>query len=133
MRGLVVLVVVLASCAGPSAWGLRTFDVDDDAVAVGAAAAVARWPEVAPIVDRLDVFGIPRGDLRFECRRPDLRVVEGCALRPGSALSRARIYVAADANDVAAIVEHELQHLRPSVWALPDACGDHRPACWEAP
>jgi hypothetical protein len=67
-------------------------------------------------------------------RRKILGRVEGCALWPGSAFSRARIYVDDDdVGEVAALVEHELQHLRPSVWALPDACGDHRPECWEAP
>lgn len=121
------------SCGGPSSWGLRCApDLDCLAVREGAADAVRRWPEVAPIVNRLDVDSAPPDSIARVCRRPDLRRVESCAVQPGSGLARARIVVVTGAGaETPALVEHEIQHLRPSVWALPDACADHRPACWE--
>jgi hypothetical protein len=137
MRAAVVALCTAAACAvialACASWGLRSFDIDDDAVVIGATAAAERWPEVAPIVDRLDVFGYPRARLATACRAPETVIVEGCALWPGSELARGRILVANDVDvvEIAAIVEHELQHLRPSVWALDDACGDHRAECWE--
>lgn len=125
--------LALASCLLVSSCGIQSFDVDEGAVVDGAAQAVRRWPEVRAIVDRLDVFGLDARELQRSCRVTPASRVEGCAAWPGSVAARARIYVLAglSADETAAVVEHELQHLRPSVWALPDACASHAPSCWE--
>jgi hypothetical protein len=103
--------LLLTSCNGPSAWGLEVFDLELDAIRAGANAAIAEDERAKVIVDRLDAFGHDLVDMPSLCRRIDLRIVEGCALTPGSGLARARILVAVDRDDEIATVKHEILNL----------------------
>ena len=114
-----LLPLLLASC------GLRVVDVDAAAVQRGADVAVARWPEAAPIVERLDVFGYPVADVPRQCRLTQFRRVEGCALRPGSTFpgDRAAIVVANDVDDIEEITTAEIGHL--VFFGEPHGCEPH--------
>ena len=114
MRNVVILLV--ASC------GLHVVNIDADEVQRGADVAIETWEEALPIVERLDVFGYPVADMPRQCRLPQFRRVEGCALRPGSAFpgARARILVANDGDDIAEITTAEIGHL--VFWGEPHNC-----------
>lgn len=110
---VVVALVGLCSCVG-----LQSYDLDAVEVRRGADLAIAEHGEPAQtIVDRLDVFGVPLAEMPRRCGLPeygdgiDADILEGCAMWPGSLFARARIYVATDRDDTAAIVDHEIAHL----------------------
>lgn len=120
---------LVLACSGPAIFGC-----DDGAeadVEAGLASAASRWPDVADVVERLEVYcGATLTD-HGVCGRAKAKDVEGCAAWPGTAWAPGRIYVDGKADDVGAIAEHQVQHLRPRVWALDDACADHRSSCWD--
>lgn len=126
MRALALL-LLLSGCS----WGPAVFDCDEEMAKVGMAEAIHRWPDVEPVVQRLDVFCVSRFDIQSiaYCGRSGARDIDACTMKIGSSLGRARIYVADDVPVDAAVV-HEMQHAH--LWGEPDACASHSPACgWE--
>ena len=124
-------VAVAALCSTTCAqWGVTVQGFDDDdveKVEAGLEAAVEAYPEAGDIVDRLDVFGFDLEDMPATCGLPEYRILEGCAVRPGSALARARIYLARDRVDLAATTFEEVEHL--VFWGEPRACPPRDQQC----
>lgn len=119
MRALVVLVCLL-SCSE-----VRAHDCGDVDVDAAVDAAVDAWPDLADTAVPLDVFCEDLDKVHRTCRHER---AESCALFGAVPGRAARIVVDVDADDVDALIVHELQHLRPG---LPDMCRTHAPSCWE--
>lgn len=140
VAGAVFLAVVAFLSTGcfPRAVGpdkkVALYDCVDDGVGDVVTRAVKVWPDAAAVVDNgVDVFCVSPERLESPgiCGRSPAKRIESCAAWPGTDFpgSRARIY-ASTKESAKAVVAHELQHLRPSVWALPDACAKHTAPCW---
>lgn len=123
-------IAVLTVCFVGCAWGPTVFDCDQAFAVRAMDAAVAQWPDVGDVVDRLDVFCLPRGDVQSYsyCGRAKANDVDACLMWIGSDLGRARIYIADDAPVGAALL-HELQHAH--LWD-DGGCPTHEESCgWE--
>lgn len=100
------------------------------------AMAAEKWPDVADISDRTDVFCVSRDQLLSvsRCGMSTVRkdTMTSCAMWPGtSAAHRGRIYIQNDV-DAAKGSLHEISHLRPKTWKDPSGCQEHEASCgWD--
>lgn len=123
MSARVALLLLLASACEPT----RVYGACDvDAVVDAVDDALVRWPDLKRTAVPLMVLCQAPRKLATTCRS---EAAESCALWGASLGHPARIALREHAGDeTAALVEHELQHLRPG---LPDMCRTHSPDCWE--
>ena len=114
--------LALLLLSGCSDYGARSYDCDGD-VDAALVAVVDRWPDVADVANRLDVFCETHERIAAPGRCA--RDVAACTPWIGTDTFRARVYIADDV-DVTAALMHEGQHWH--LWST-GACPTHTPDC----
>lgn len=120
---LLAATMVLAACEP-----VRLYDCVDDGADEAIAAAVERWPDVADVSSRLDVFCVDDTTTFQTCGRALAADPVACTAWIGGGPYRARVYVDDDVS-VSAALTHEAQHWHLMLINGDEGCPSHDAAC----
>lgn len=125
MKPLTILLLLLTSCT------MRTYDcdVDDDEVEATRAQVVDRWPDVAGVYDRMDIYCVDDTDTFQTCGRAGYEHTEACTAWPGAWPYRGRAYFDLGDETFNGLVHHEAQHWHLMLLNNDDGCPTHEAAC----
>jgi len=124
MKPLTILLLLLSACT------MRTYDCDvtADEVEATRAQAVARWPDVAAVFDRMDVHCVDDTDTFQTCARAGYSHTEGCTMWLGNGPYRGKMFHDVDEDFTAATLE-KAQHWHLMLFNGDEGCPTHEAAC----
>jgi hypothetical protein len=124
MMRLILPMLLLSSCQA------RTFDCGVVDVEATRAQVVARWPDVAEVFDRMDIYCVDDTNTFQTCATAGYARTESCTRGIGLGPHRGRMYADKNAAEgLTALVIHEAQHWHLMLVHDDDGCPTHDAAC----